>query len=97
MRKHAYRTRPEGVSPVQDARLVLGSVGPTPTAVDVAQALVGQPITSERAQAAAEQAHDLVDPVDDVRRSAHYKRKMAVVFGRRALLTAAQRAAEPRS
>ncbi len=70
------------------ARLVLGAVGAVPIVVDVAEALVGAEITEERAQAAAELARDAVDPLDDVRGSAEYKRDMAVVFARRALLAA---------
>jgi carbon-monoxide dehydrogenase medium subunit len=76
----------------REARLVLGAVGSTPVAVPVSEALVGQEVTEARAQAAAELARDLVDPNDDVRGSAAYKRAMAVVFGRRALLAAASRA-----
>jgi carbon-monoxide dehydrogenase medium subunit len=74
------------------ARLVLGAVGATPVSVPVAEALVGQRVTEATARAAAELARDLVDPNDDVRGSAAYKREMAVVFGRRALLAAAARA-----
>jgi carbon-monoxide dehydrogenase medium subunit len=76
----------------QAARLVLGAVGSTPVSVPVADALVGEAISDAKARAAAEQARDLVDPNDDVRGSAAYKREMAVVFGRRALLAAAARA-----
>jgi aerobic carbon-monoxide dehydrogenase medium subunit len=75
----------------RQARLVLGAVGPTPIVVDVAAALTGQQITEHYARAAAELAREKVDPLDDVRGSAAYKRDMAVVFGRRALLAAAHR------
>lgn len=75
-----------------EARLVLGAVGSTPVRVDVSSALVGQPITEARAREAAELARSLVDPNEDVRGSAAYKREMAVVFGRRAILAAAARA-----
>jgi aerobic carbon-monoxide dehydrogenase medium subunit len=74
------------------ARLALGAVGSTPVSVPVAEALVGEAITDATAREAAERARDLVDPNDDVRGSARYKREMAVVFGRRALLAAAARA-----
>jgi carbon-monoxide dehydrogenase medium subunit len=80
----------EGVC--REARLVLGAVGSTPVSVPVAEAVVGQELTEARAREAAELARDLVDPNDDVRGSAAYKREMAVVFGRRALLAAAARA-----
>jgi len=77
----------------QAARLVLGAVGVVPVVVPVAEALVGRPVVEATARAAAELARPLVDPVEDVRGSSDYKRDMAVVFGRRALLAAAQRAA----
>ena len=73
----------------QTARLVLGAVGSTPVSVPVAAALIGHVIDEPRAREAAELARDLVDPTDDVRGSARYKREMAVVFARRALLAAA--------
>jgi carbon-monoxide dehydrogenase medium subunit len=75
----------------RQARLVLGAVGTTPIVVDVAPALSGQHVTEDNARAAAELARAAVDPLDDVRGSAAYKRDMAVVFGRRALLAAARR------
>jgi carbon-monoxide dehydrogenase medium subunit len=71
------------------ARLVLGAVGSTPVSVPVGEALIGEAVTDAQARAAAELARDLVDPNEDVRGSARYKREMAVVFGRRALLAAA--------
>jgi aerobic carbon-monoxide dehydrogenase medium subunit len=74
------------------ARLVLGAVGSTPVEVDVSGVLVGQPITEATVREAAELARSQVDPNEDVRGSAEYKREMAVVFGRRALLAAAARA-----
>jgi carbon-monoxide dehydrogenase medium subunit len=76
----------------QSARLVLGAAGSTPVSVPVSEALVGEAVSEARARAAADLARDLVDPNDDVRGSAAYKREMAVVFGRRALLAAAARA-----
>jgi aerobic carbon-monoxide dehydrogenase medium subunit len=75
----------------QAARLVLGAVGSTPVSVPVAEALVGEAVSESTVRGAAELARDLVDPNDDVRGSAAYKREMAVVFGRRALLAAAAR------
>jgi carbon-monoxide dehydrogenase medium subunit len=72
----------------REARLVFGAVGTTPIVVEVGPALSGAEITEERARAAAELARDAVDPLEDVRGSAEYKRDMAVVFGRRALMAA---------
>jgi aerobic carbon-monoxide dehydrogenase medium subunit len=65
-----------------EARLALGACAERPIVVDA---------TAGRADA-AELVRDLVDPIDDVRGSAAYKREMAVVFARRALLAAAARA-----
>jgi CO/xanthine dehydrogenase FAD-binding subunit len=73
------------------AALVLGAVGATPVAVPVGALLAGRPPSPQALAAAAEAARDRVDPLDDVRGSADYKRDMAVVIGRRALALAAQR------
>ena len=75
----------------QQARLVLGAVGVRPIEVPVADALVGQRVTDSTARTAAELARPLVDPIEDVRGSVDYKRDMAVIFGRRALVAAAER------
>jgi carbon-monoxide dehydrogenase medium subunit len=78
---------------VKEARLVLGAAGVKPVVVEVADALVGRPFREDAAREASEQARAVVEPMDDVRGSAAYKRDMAVVFGRRALGAAAARAA----
>lgn len=75
------------------ARLALGAVLDRPLVVD-ASALVGRAVTEDDARAVAGTVRELVDPVDDVRGSPAYKREMAVVFARRALLRAAERARE---
>jgi carbon-monoxide dehydrogenase medium subunit len=77
---------------IAGAALVLGAVGSTPIGVPVAGALAGRPPERDALAAAAERAHDCVDPLTDVRGSAEYKRDMAVVIGRRALELAAGRA-----
>ncbi len=82
--------RLDGDGVCREARLVLGAVGPTPVVVDVAEALVGERVTEDRARAVAELAREAVDPNEDVRGSTEYKRDMAVVFARRALLAAAR-------
>lgn len=73
------------------ATLALGAVSDTPVTIDVSD-LIGQTITEAVAKEAAQRVRERVDPSDDVRGSAAYKREMAVVFARRALFTAAQRA-----
>jgi carbon-monoxide dehydrogenase medium subunit len=68
------------------ARVALIAAGPTPIhATAVEQAIEGQPVTAENVRRAAEAVEPLVDPLDDFRGSAAYKRDMAVVFTRRAL------------
>ncbi len=70
----------------EDLRLVLGSVGVTPVrAVESEHLLRGQPLTDENIRAAAAAVKDVIDPLDDFRGSAEYKREMAEVFARRAI------------
>ncbi|MEX2446562.1 MAG: xanthine dehydrogenase family protein subunit M [Dehalococcoidia bacterium] len=67
-------------------RVALIAAGPTPVrATSVEEALEGQAVSGEAIQAAAALVADEVDPLDDFRGSADYKREMAVVFTRRAL------------
>jgi carbon-monoxide dehydrogenase medium subunit len=67
-------------------RIALIAAGPTPIrATEVESALTGQPVGAESIRLAAEAVRDQVDPLDDFRGSADYKREMAVVFTRRAL------------
>jgi len=75
------------------ARLALGAVSDHPVLVDVDGVLTGSRITAALANEAAEGANAVIDPIADVRGSSNYKRAMAVVFGRRAILAAAERAA----
>jgi carbon-monoxide dehydrogenase medium subunit len=74
----------------QDVRLALGAVGPVPVrAMSVEQALQGQRADAATIRKAVEAVAGLVDPLDDGRGTAEYKRDMAVVFARRALERAA--------
>ena len=75
-----------------DARLVLIGVGATPLAIPVAEALHGTDVAVDEARAAAEQALALVEPGSDMHASAGFRRSLATVVGRRALLAAAERA-----
>lgn len=84
---------PDAAGHCQEARLALGSVGLTPIrATATADLLRGQPLTAANIRAAAAVVPDLVDPLDDPRGSAEYKREMAAVFTRRALMQAASAA-----
>ena len=72
---------------VADARIVLGAVGPTPIRARAAEAaLAGAKPSRERVAQAAALVRDEVDPLDDLRGSADYKREMARVWTERALL-----------
>jgi len=76
------RFAPDGT--IAETRIVLGAVGPTPIrARRVEDALRGQPATSVRD--AVELVRDEIDPIDDLRGSAAYKRDMARVWTGRAL------------
>ena len=70
----------------RDIALALGATGPTPIqAISLQSALQDQPITANTIKETAELVANEVDPLDDFRGSAEYKRNMAVVFTRRAL------------
>ena len=70
----------------QDLRVSLIAAGPTAIhATAVEKELTGKLITSDSIRQAADAVFDQVDPIDDFRGSAAYKRDMAVVFTRRAL------------
>ena len=86
----------DGSGKVVQARVGIGSAAPIPVLADsVGAVLVGEMPTPKAIAAAAELARDAVDPLDDLRGSAAYKRDMAVVFTRRALAEAAARATRP--
>jgi carbon-monoxide dehydrogenase medium subunit len=74
-----------------EARLALGAVLDRPVVVDLS-ALIGTRLDEADARALAESVREQVDPIEDVRGSSSYKRQMAVVFARRALVEAATRA-----
>ncbi len=68
------------------ARIVLGAVAPTPLRARRAEdALSGGPLTPERIESAAQIAADEAQPIDDVRGSAWYRRRMVAALTRRGL------------
>ena len=70
----------------QEARIALGAAGATPIRAAAAERLLaGQELTDDIIRAAADTVPGAVDPLDDFRGSADYKREMAGVFTRRAL------------
>ncbi|HWP28430.1 MAG TPA: xanthine dehydrogenase family protein subunit M [Chloroflexota bacterium] len=88
-----WLTLEPGTNRCRDLRVALGSVGTTPVRAEpVEAALRGQELTPERLREASHLVEGQVDPISDFRGSADYKRDMAVVWTRRALEEALQRA-----
>ena len=74
-----------------DVKIVLGAVGMTPVHATQAEAVLrGQPLTRSNIADCASAVKDAVDPLDDFRGSAEYKRDMAEVFTRRAIQQAVE-------
>ncbi|HWU21934.1 MAG TPA: xanthine dehydrogenase family protein subunit M [Nocardioides sp.] len=77
---------------IAEARIGLTNMGSTPLrARAVEEALVGQPATEEAVTAAAAHAADGTEPPSDLNGDADYRRHLATVLTRRAVLTAAGR------
>jgi carbon-monoxide dehydrogenase medium subunit len=71
---------------IAEARIVLGGVGPTPIrATRVEAALRGASAARDRIADAAALVREEIQPLDDLRGSAAYKREMARVWTERAL------------
>ena len=82
---------PDG--PIKEARIVLGSVAPTPIrALSAETVLAGQVPSDALFERAGEAAASDSKPIDDFRGSAEYRRDMVGVLTRRALKTALDRA-----
>jgi carbon-monoxide dehydrogenase medium subunit len=72
---------------IESAQITLGAVGPTIVRARKAEAyLVGQRLTAEVGNAAAELVKTEITPIDDLRASARYRRTIAGVIARRALV-----------
>jgi carbon-monoxide dehydrogenase medium subunit len=75
---------------IAEARVGLGNMGPTPIrATAVEAALVGRPATADAVREAAARAADGTSPVADLNGDADYRRHLATVLTRRAVLAAA--------
>ena len=71
---------------VADVRVGLGALGPTAIRATVVEdAVRGSTPTAASLREASEAVTDIVDPIDDPRGSAGYKRDMSAIFTRRAL------------
>ncbi len=85
----AAAVRAEGGT-IAEARVGLTNMGSTPLrARGVEEALAGQPATADAVRAAAERATEGTNPPSDLNGDADYRRHLAGVLTRRAVLTAA--------
>ena len=76
----------------EDARIALGAVAKTPIYAKKAERLlIGRRLDIELIQRAAEAASGVSKPIDDVRASAGYRRRMVAVLVKRALEVSARR------
>ena len=81
---------------VTDARVALASVGPRPVrALDAEAALAGQPLDEQSIAAASEAALRCACPIDDVRGTADYRRRVIPGLLMRAVRLCARRAGLP--
>jgi carbon-monoxide dehydrogenase medium subunit len=75
----------------QELRLAVGAVSPRPIRIQKAEELVqGSPLTAALIEQAATLASQAVEPIDDLRGPADYKRHLVKVLVRRALTAVAQ-------
>jgi aerobic carbon-monoxide dehydrogenase medium subunit len=75
---------------ISEAKIGLTNMGSTPLrATAVEQALVGQPATDDAVRAAAQAAADGTNPPSDLNGDSDYRRHLATVLTRRAVLAAA--------
>lgn len=80
------------------ARIGLGAVGPTPLFAKTAgESLAGQPLKDESIQRAVEEARSIVNPIDDMRGTAEFRRHVTAVLTERVLRTAVARAIQTMS
>ena len=75
------------------ARIALSSVAPTPLYVKQAgESLIGQPVSDDNIEAAAQIASDAATPITDMRGTAEFRKHLCGVLTRRALKSAIERA-----
>ena len=74
------------------ARIALGAVAPTPVFAEKAQEMLdGEKIDEQKIREAAQAASEEARPIDDIRASAQYRKKMVAVVVQRALTESARR------
>ncbi|MGB9868024.1 MAG: FAD binding domain-containing protein [Bacillota bacterium] len=87
----AVRLRVGSAGKVEDVRIALGAVAPTPIRARSAEEwLLGRKATAENFDIAAEKAARDSKPITDFRAGADYRRKMVKVLTRRALFLASE-------
>ncbi|MGH7873805.1 MAG: FAD binding domain-containing protein, partial [Candidatus Binatia bacterium] len=69
----------------EEARVVVGAVSPTPVVVTDQGSVRGKKLSSDLIEGIALKAQAAVDPIDDLRGTADYKRQLVKVLVRRAL------------
>jgi carbon-monoxide dehydrogenase medium subunit len=78
---------------INEARIGLGAVGPTPIyAREASQALIGKGIDDQNVDRAAQLAINVSSPIDDMRGTAEFRRHVVGVLTRRVLARAIERA-----
>jgi carbon-monoxide dehydrogenase medium subunit len=74
-----------------DLRLVVGAISPCPVRVHKAEEIArGEKLTNALLEQISAEARNAVDPIDDLRGTANYKRHLVGVLARRAVTAAAQ-------
>jgi CO/xanthine dehydrogenase FAD-binding subunit len=75
----------------RQARIAIGAAAPRPVRAQAAEAaLLGQPLTKDAIEGAAHLAVQATEPIDDIRGTAAYRRRMAEVMVRRLLTRIAE-------
>jgi len=69
----------------EEVRVVVGAVSPTPVVVMDQNSMSGKKLTGDWIEEVASKAEAAVDPIDDLRGTADYKRRLVKVLVRRAL------------
>jgi carbon-monoxide dehydrogenase medium subunit len=70
----------------EEARVVVGAVSPAPVLVSTESLVQGKQLTHPVIEEIARKAGEAVDPIEDLRGTAEYKRQLVKVIVRRALM-----------